>query len=600
MSRHNNCYTNKNNDPSRNSKKVYCAWDTETDGLGGELLCISYCYPFQNQSGYNSGVIVKKSKEDMILDFLDIVDKVKFYKKQVIWLAHNMQYDLRQLVPYFIDKKYKIICHMRNETSIFKIEIRNIETKTKIIFQDSFALFPMSLKKFTESFSSNCAKLDVIDFSKEKFNVKNKTHLEYAKRDSESLLYAFEKFVDSIEKNFNCQVNTTISSTAMKAFEETLKDDECYFYSKNNSIEQFIRESYRGGLVFLTTTEKQDNCVTYDINSSFPASMKLGVPYGKYRYCKKRKKDLPGFIKVKVKSPDNLIVPILGYKKDGTNYYPSGTFETIVTTIELDFALKNGYTLIEDLGGVYFEKLVYPFQTFVNKCETLRKKYKGTSEELIVKLIQNSVYGKFGSNREVTDFLIEPPDDQKIGRIPLDEDEIFWIGKSIDDDLPCLPQFASWISANSRINLLKNVYEIGPEKCFYADTDSITLKIDKNDEAKIDCGDLYGQFKREKEWKTFRPIAPKVYAGQKMTGEWTGACKGVPKKVLKEEDWKDLYETKSLEKSFVTLPSLRVALTKKTTNDEAKTTTRKSTAIENSNSFIEENGKIRPKKIEEI
>jgi hypothetical protein len=118
-----------------------------------------------------------------------------------------------------------------------------------------------------------------------------------------------------------------------------------------------------------------------------------------------------------------------------------------------------------------------------------------------------------------------------------------------------LPQWAVWITAHARLHLLKTIYDtLGVEAVVYGDTDSITCL------GEVPTGKSYGDFKLEKEWKCFRAIAPKVYAGQLRSGEWTGACKGIPSKQAGGALFKKLFEEGMVTARIETLPSLMVTM----------------------------------------
>ena len=250
-------------------------------------------------------------------------------------------------------------------------------------------------------------------------------------------------------------------------------------------------------------------------------------------------------------------------------HWYKGEFDTTCTNKELIFAANHGYEILEIYSGIVWEKMIFPFNNFIEKCKKIRKDYAvppGTpisAEELLAKLMQNSLYGKFGSRRERVKLsarhLISDGDFEKLENAkPYDDAGNWFTQLDPDDSGRTLPSWAVFITAHARLKLLQAVYSVGVENVIYGDTDSITIKA--GTEKDLDIGDLYGQFKKEKVWKEFRAIAPKVYSGILEDGSRRGAAKGLPKKNLTSENWQELLEDGTTQAQALSLNSLRVTL----------------------------------------
>jgi hypothetical protein len=237
---------------------------------------------------------------------------------------------------------------------------------------------------------------------------------------------------------------------------------------------------------------------------------------------------------------------------------------------------------------------VYPFNEHIEHCKSIRKAYKGGPEEILAKYMQNSLYGKYGSRRErrriVAAHTLEP--EELVGMFPYDDSGNWYVQKEIDDEMRCKPEWAVFITAHSRLRLLQAVYTIGPENVIYGDTDSITIRA--GTEGNLNVGDDYGQWKLEKEWAEFRALAPKVYSGILKDGRRKGAAKGLPRKNLTPEHWRQLLDDGETQAHAMSLPSLRVTLKKGVT--PAQVLLRHSSGIENSANYEWlQNGKVRVK-----
>ncbi len=562
---------------------IVCAFDTETQGLGGELLMIQW------GTSWGGKMDIKHSSDaDMIDHFLD---ELWNYPVPCVWFAHNAQYDWRYILPRLIDLNIKFSVGMRTETDIYEVRIEH--NKKRYILRDSFAIYSQSLAGLAKGFCP--PELQKLEIDIENFNPKDPEHITYARRDIEILLYGLPRFFDLMLKHFGVNPAGTAAGTALKGWQKSLEPGLYFNAQPWGPEEVFIRQAYYGGLVFLTDTNKHFNVETYDINSSYPYQMSTwGVPYGRMIESRDYHSDRMGIYRVKVKTPDDIKIPILPARDNkGNMRWYRGTFETVVTNRELVFAVQHGYEVLELYEGFVFEETVYPFKDFIDLCKEIRFKHKGKAEEIIAKLFQNSLYGKFCSRRERLEMLLTHCADPEelINAEPYDEDGHWYIKKELDTEMRVLPQWGVFITAHARLHLLKTIYTVGVENVLYGDTDSITIK--EGFGHLIDQGLEYGQFKLEKKWKEFRAIAPKVYTGVLDSGQWYGAAKGIPRKAVTTQTWTDLMENGQTQASALSLKSLRVAL-KSGKIEEATTLQRLSSSIRNSSNFdLQDDGTVK-------
>lgn len=577
----------------RDDDIIICAGDVETDGLGGKLLSIQW--------GMFSSVTVKTG-DGMVDRFFEAFLNAPW---PCVWYFHFGQYDWRYFLEYIEGQNLDVQMRMRTETDIYEIRCKRKGTKEWSVMRDSYALWSHPLEKLAESF---CPEIPKLKIDIEHFDPENPEHIKYAKRDVEILLLGLPRLFDMLSEHFDVQPSATAAGTAMKAWQKTLKKEQVYDSQDLNEAELFIRQGYYGGLVFLTSTKSFENCKTFDINSSYPAAMtEFGVPCGRPIYTDDFDLQNIGFYKVRVKTPENLVVPILPSRNvRGAMQWRAGEFETVCTTQELIFAVEHGYTIEDVYEGYIFERIEYPFNDFIDQCKIIRKAFPKDKngvdppENLVAKLMQNSLYGKFGARRERTHLIHH--DDKEIEKFselkPLDETGLWYVTKECDIEMRCLPQWAAYITANARLRLLRAVYALGPENCLYGDTDSITVNTNAGNirelQHKIPIGPEYGQFKLEKEWRAFRAIAPKVYSGILLNGEYKGAAKGLPRKNLTEKHWQDILETGESSAEVMSVASLRVTMRQGVS--PAKILLRKSSDISYSQNYdVLSNGDVRAK-----
>lgn len=569
---------------------MVAGFDVETEGLGGRLLSVQWGM---------MGTVYYECGPDMLQKFLASMLE---YSEPFIWYGHFAQYDWRYMVDALFDMGHLIEVGMRTETDIYEIRIVRIidGKKVKTIMRDSYAIWSHPLAELAKQFCPEMPKLD-LDFDNVTFDPHNPEHIEYAKRDIMVLLVGLPRLFQMIYDLFGVNPNATAASTALKAWQKSLSKDAIYNASKYGAQEVFIRQAYYGGLVFLTDTNTHKDAITVDRNSSYPYSMcEYGVPYGRVMETTDYQSGLMGIYRCRVRAPENLRIPIIPArdKKGGMRWY-RGEFDTVCTNVELIFAANHGYEILEIYEGMAWEGVVFPFNDFISLCKLIRKTYPGQSMEFVAKLMQNSLYGKFGSRRERRQIIsaLSMVDDDLLGAVPLDEHGRWYVKKELDEEMRCLPEWAVFITAHSRLGLLKEAYTAGPENVLYGDTDSLT--IINGAHTNIDIGGEYGQWKVEKEWKEFRAIAPKVYTGilqkaDKKGRTRTGAAKGLPRKGITDLHWQQLLEDGTTSAQALSLPSLRVAMAKG--NTPAVQLLRKSSTLENSSNFEKlQDGSVRLK-----
>lgn len=567
-------------------------FDFETDGLGGRVIAASYMTEAMLEAGVEPGYI---SKGDIVQQMFFVMCS----NPQYHWFAHNMQYEARYFIERLEEIKERVQFFLRTDSDVFMItvdlpEIEDEKGKPSVLtIRDSMALWGESLRKFADQFCPELPKLD-IDFERTTFDPSNPEHVEYSKRDSHALLLGLVRFNQLLYDSFGVNIRATIASTALAAWQRTLRKEDRFYNCK--TTEEFVRTGYYGGLVFLTDTRRYEGATTYDRNSSYPAEMMNGwFPLGAPARCRYIADDELGLYDVTVTAPDNLVVPILPKRDDKGIVWPSGTFRTTVTSDEITFARQNGYVVHQVHDGLSWQRVCSPFKDFVEKCRSIRFNFPGTALERVAKLMQNSLYGKFGAKRIRRKLYTTLPEDQIIGCEPWGD---YLIREELAEDMQCMPQWAVFITARARLSLLKEIYNVGPDNALYGDTDSITLKPGYS----LPEGKEYGEWKLEKKWSEFRARGPKIYAGRKEgSDEIVGAAKGIPKRQWKKSGIFDaiLNGTNTSAVEYQTLEKFIQAL--KTRHIGQRDAHRNLSSLANSRTWrLEPDGRVRPRTWEEI
>jgi hypothetical protein len=179
--------------------------------------------------------------------------------------------------------------------------------------------------------------------------------------------------------------------------------------------------------------------------------------------------------------------PMFPVREDNKNIYPVGTFRTTLCTPELYYAFKNGWIKRVNYMATYTMRPI--FQWYVEAFYKLKVAYERDGDILhrkLVKLLLNSLYGKFGQ-RGYEDRVIGTcdPDEYSVSQgldatnhLPL---TIYRAGGSVIESRR-LPEgynsfvaISSHVTAYARVYLWKLIATAGQRHCYYCDTDSLIV-----------------------------------------------------------------------------------------------------------------------------
>lgn len=457
------------------------------------------------------------------------------YRNKTIF-AHNAEFDLLTI--------YGNIYKNLDNAAIFNGKFISCE-KDNVTFADSMNIYPTSVKNIGKMI--DLEKLDNFKISGEQLEKTNITEqdINYCKRDCEIVFKALLR----IFENIGC-IKLTLPSLSMINFRSNYLEKDLYF---SKLVDEFF-QSYYGG-----RTEAffigQVNGKVYDINSMYPYVMKtmkfpdiqglkkeFNVTVKFLLYCLKH---YEGLAKVQVKHKSSFF-GYLPCKTKVNNFeklvFPVGTFETTVNFNELRFAYESG--IIEILKVhyvVYSNPVESPFKQFIEDNYQLRVKSTNDLDRLIYKLIMNSLYGKFGQKEKYKttyyknipyDLIREHQDKNKFCEVKTFNKNrldcyLITENPSQKNSYYAIPTYASYITSEARLLLLKNLLVNEKNSVLYCDTDSIFIGNPDG----LFCGsvsDSLGDFKLE--CKTITQIRGlKNYTYQDENGKIFDVIKGISK-----------------------------------------------------------------------
>lgn len=424
--------------------------------------------------------------------------------------------------------------------SIVGIDMSHPDEKGSLRIMDFSFMVKGSLKNLSEDFNVEHGKLSgAIDFSKgEVFDLSNPTHKMYLRNDVLSTWEVVQSFMDAYEEvfGFPCKLKMTTPSLGRYTWLRFLQKGEVYYRTEDCHV-PFLSKCMAGGMVRPSYQEPNTEfppeqgwkLVSYDDNSHYPAMMRKGVPGGRVIKTKKYIPGKPGFYHIIADVPVDAPITILNKRIKSGLSYPVGYFETYATSLEIDLAMKMGHK-VQVLEGKVYEKLVYPFDAFIDACEKGRLKYKGTVMEKVIKLIQNSVYGGFALRSEGEEIIYSETKPDAGDGAPwmrmISADgvvmEVVWIRKTVVETAYQKMEWAAWITANGRCSLVETALPYAEEgRLIYTDTDSVKLIMREDEEPVFPVHkSKYGFFKEEYRVNTNDAIfgGPKVYALRNLRG----------------------------------------------------------------------------------
>jgi hypothetical protein len=164
-----------------------------------------------------------------------------------------------------------------------------------------------------------------------------------------------------------------------------------------------LRQAYYGGLVDVFIP-RGENLFKYDVNSMYPFAMLKDMPIGDPTFSTDSNLDnYFGFCYAKIKTPDNIKIPVLPYKSQEDRLVcPIGEWTGWYFSEELKNARDNhGYT-IKVIHGYMFERGKGVFKQFVEHFYKLKQQFQGEGLGVIAKLLLNSLYGRLGMKAMTT------------------------------------------------------------------------------------------------------------------------------------------------------------------------------------------------------
>nr|UEP17224.1 hypothetical protein [Lactarius zonarius] len=282
------------------------------------------------------------------------------------------------------------------------ITIDLIWKDTKLIFKDSFRIFPISLVELTKIFEVEGKLFSYNPLFNKITLFQDKDLLEqfiqYSQQDSICLLKALTKAQKIYIKEHKVDIATILSTSTLsfKIFRQNFLESNIPTLTK--ILDKIIRLAYLGGSTdyYLKYGE---NLKHYDVNSLYPKAMCNPMPIeflGESEGSNVNLEDIFGFAEAKITTPKNLTISLLPFKIDNETLHPQGTWIGIYFTEELKAVKKLGYKI--ELIKVYNFSKADIFSKYISYFYNIKKISTGAMR-LIAKMHLNQLYGYFGRRK---------------------------------------------------------------------------------------------------------------------------------------------------------------------------------------------------------
>ena len=441
-----------------------------------------------------------------------------------VWLINLIQRDGR---------KASISCAMQGSRILYMDVMIGGESSR---FLDSFALFPTSLDKIAKSFGMEGKKYPekylflVIGWSclapseqahEHKMSFLRHATIEeivtYCIDDVLMLKRSFLLFERTMLEQFNVEPSITSAATAYKVFCENYKWHPLYCRDVWN--ENIRKYGYFGGRVELFRKGIiEEKISVFDVNSLYPYCMLGDVPFGTPRIITGKEKNKvvdTDFYYVEVTVTNDAGVLPFYHEKHKKLFFPKGTFWGYYTGLDLKMLDWTGGSYKIDCRIAFRAKPL--FKEYVKTIYAKRQIAKETGDtgfDLTLKLLLNSLYGKFGMKRERTQIILSNEVTQE------DLESGVWVPASHEWHL--CPQVtdvgfadqsvatSAYITSKARSILLTAIVN-NYDRAVYCDTDSLHIIGGKEDFYGCVDQTKLGAWKYEGTFDRGIYHAPKVY-----------------------------------------------------------------------------------------
>lgn len=469
---------------------------------------------------------------------------------------HNLKFDGEFIISFLFNHGFTHVTDKRNLApftfatlisdmgQFYSMDI--MFESGKITIYDSLKILPFSVENVAKGFGLPISKLS-IDYNayREYGHILTPTEVDYLRCDVEIMARALHELFDQKLNKMTQGSNALHNFKTMmnrKVFEKT-------FPIPNYNIDQYIRQSYKGGFVYVKPEYQGLDLgpgLVFDVNSLYPWAMRYNpMPYGEPVQFQGGYVHDPFFplyvqtLKCQFELKQGHI-PCICEKSSRfkVNEYltNSGDEEMCLCLTSVDLQLffehYDAYN-IEYLDGFKFKAKMGIFDDYIDhwfKVKTESKREGNKTMQTLAKLMLNALYGKFALNPNVR---------SKYPFLDSDGTVRYQYGPKEMRDPIYIP-VGTFITSYAREKTIRSAQKVF-DRFVYADTDSLHLiGTDIPKEIEIDDYTL-GAWKLESQFTRARFLRTKAYC-EEINGELEITCSGMPDRCKTPSPEKSLSE----------------------------------------------------------
>ena len=311
----------------------------------------------------------------------------------------------------------------------------------------------------------------------------------YNKRDcmvSAMFMDLYQRAINELGGNLKMTAASTSLDLYRRGYqrENVIKEE---YVLQDENIKDFIYDAYYGGRTEAFSRGCIDGANYYDINSLYPAVMRNPMPLPQsVKLVVKTDKTLihryMGVTECDVYVPETMKYPPLPLKRDKL-LFPTGRFRGTWNNNELVYAMSLGVQVLRVHKQIIYQESHTPFKEYVEDLYAKRLSYKaaGSPFEVIVKLMMNSLYGKFAM-RYLEDWRVFTDDNmpfefkkelyKKNSTYEIEENEthVVFRKQKTANSVFTFPIYSSYITSYARILIHRYAMK---HNALYMDTDSV-------------------------------------------------------------------------------------------------------------------------------
>ena len=503
------------------------------------------------------------------IDIESYVDEVA--KENSTTYFHNLKFDGHFLIDWMLKHGYTYVDEgdrglvrgtfsalISDQNKVYSITVRWWNGKNTE-FRDSYKKLPMSVSNVARSFDLPMTKGDLDYHAKRPVGYQpDEDELDYLERDIRIIALALKEVLD------NGMTRLTVASDSLAEYKRIVGEKwfKRTFPVLADEMDSEIRRAYRGGFTYADPrfmSCKQGSGIVLDVNSLYPAVMYNDIlPHGEPEFVEGRvepteSRPLTVFsitFVAKLKPGHIPCIQIKGSFIFGSTEYLTEINEPttlMVTNVDLDLYNEHYDMHILAYGGGWrFKGVRGLFDDYIDKWSKVKVESTGGKRE-IAKLHLNALYGKFGSNPNIT------------GRYPIIEDgRVRFIRGEDKTKAPIYTAIAVFVTAYARALTIRAA-QTNYDHFAYADTDSLhllgdhweTYTDDKGKEALANPpADIVvhpttrGAWKYEYSFTNAFYVRPKFYLEQLADGSYKVAAAGLPQQESEKLTFDDLTDGK--------------------------------------------------------